>query len=32
MPEYSVIYQVLDEEEVVDIIAVLHRSQAYRLR
>jgi mRNA interferase RelE/StbE len=29
---YRVIYQVLDDEQVVDIIAVRHRSQAYRLR
>ena len=32
MPKHSVIYQVLDDEQVVDIIAVRHRSQAYRLR
>ena len=27
---YRVIYQVLDDEQVIDIIAVRHRSQAYR--
>ena len=30
--DYRVIYQVLDGEMVVDIIAVRHRSQAYRFR
>ena len=30
--DYRVIYQVLEDEQVVDIIAVRHRSQAYRLR
>jgi mRNA interferase RelE/StbE len=29
---YRVVYQVLDDEQVIDIIAVRHRSQAYRLR
>jgi len=29
---YRVIYQVFDEELVVDIVAVRHRSKAYRLR
>ena len=27
---YRVVYQVLDDEQVIDIIAVRHRSQAYR--
>jgi len=30
--DYRVIYQVFDEELVVDIVAVRHRSKAYRLR
>jgi len=30
--DYRVVYQVFDEELVVDIVAVRHRSQAYRLR
>lgn len=30
--DYRVIYQVFDDEMVVDIVAVRHRSQAYRLR
>ena len=30
--DYRVIYQVFDEELVVDIVTVRHRSQAYRLR
>ena len=29
---YRVIYQVLDDKQVVDVVAVRHRSQAYRLR
>ena len=29
---YRVIYQVLDDEQIVDITAVRHRSQAYRLK
>jgi len=27
---YRVVYQVLDDEQMIDIIAVRHRSQAYR--
>jgi len=30
--DYRVIYQVFDDEMVVDIVAVRHRSQAYRLK
>ena len=29
---YRVVYQVLDDEQVIDVVAVRHRSQAYRLR
>ena len=28
---YRVIYQVLDDEQMIDVVAVRHRSQAYRL-
>ena len=28
---YRVVYQALDDKQVVDIVAVRHRSQAYRL-
>ncbi|MBU1878417.1 MAG: type II toxin-antitoxin system RelE/ParE family toxin, partial [Chloroflexi bacterium] len=30
--DYRVIYQVLDDELVVDIVAVRHRGQAYKLK
>ncbi len=30
--DYRVIYQIVDGEMVIDVIAVRHRSQAYRLR
>jgi len=30
--DYRVIYQVFEDEKVVDIVAVRHRSQVYRLR
>ena len=30
--DYRVIYQVFDDEQRIDIVAVRHRSQAYRLR
>ena len=30
--DYRVIYQVFDDEMVVDIVAMRHRTQAYRLR
>jgi len=30
--DYRVIYQVFNDEMVIDIVAVRHRSQAYRLR
>ena len=30
--DYRVVYQIFDDEMVVDVIAVRHRSQAYRLR
>jgi len=30
--DYRVIYQVFDDEQAVDIVAVRHRSKAYRLR
>jgi len=30
--DYRVIYQVFDDEMVIDIVAVRHRSQAYKLR
>ncbi len=30
--EYRVIYQVFDDKQVVDVIAVRHRSQAYKLK
>ncbi len=30
--DYRVIYQIFDEDQVIDIIAVRHRSKAYRLR
>ena len=30
--DYRVIYQVLEDEHVVDVVAVRHRSDAYRLR
>jgi len=30
--DHRVIYQVFDDEMVVDVVAVRHRSQAYRLR
>lgn len=30
--DYRVIYQVFDDDQAVDIVAVRHRSKAYRLR
>jgi len=30
--DYRVIYRVLDDEQMVDIVAVRHRSQAYKFR
>ncbi|MEE8389335.1 MAG: type II toxin-antitoxin system RelE/ParE family toxin [Anaerolineae bacterium] len=30
--DYRVIYQIFDDDQVVDIVAVRHRSKAYKLR